>query len=257
MPTALFLSPHLDDVAFSCGGTLLRLAKAGWRTVLGTIFTASVPEPQGFALRCQTDKGLPPSADYMAIRREEDHAFAALAGCTEVRHWPHREAPHRGYESPEALFAGPLPGDTVWESVRDDLASLFDTARPELIFAPQGLGRHVDHLQTIRALLAVCAVERVCWYRDTPYAIRDPGAAPAPALAAADLITCRVTLPAETLADKIAGCTLYASQIGFQFGGADGVRSKLTGFHRSEAGGTESSAESFLAHRDLHPLLPA
>ena len=26
----LAVSPHLDDAAFSCGGTLARLARAGW-----------------------------------------------------------------------------------------------------------------------------------------------------------------------------------------------------------------------------------
>ena len=40
MPTAFsFLSPHLDDVAFSCGGTLLRLADdPRWRVTVCTIF---------------------------------------------------------------------------------------------------------------------------------------------------------------------------------------------------------------------------
>ncbi len=76
MPTALFLSPHLDDVAFSCGGTLLRLTDdPRWRVALCTIFTASVPDPQGFALRCQTDKGIPAEVDYMALRRAEDAAL--------------------------------------------------------------------------------------------------------------------------------------------------------------------------------------
>ena len=74
MPTALALSPHLDDAAFSCGGTLARLAGAGWRVVVATAFTATVPEPSGFALACQLDKGLAPEVDYMALRRDEDAA---------------------------------------------------------------------------------------------------------------------------------------------------------------------------------------
>jgi LmbE family N-acetylglucosaminyl deacetylase len=80
MPTALFISPHLDDVAFSCGGTLIRLTQNGWHTVLCTIFTCSMPNPQGFALACQTDKGLAPDVDYMALRRAEDERFATIAG---------------------------------------------------------------------------------------------------------------------------------------------------------------------------------
>ena len=72
MPSALALSPHLDDAAFSCGGTLAALAAEGWEVVVATLFTASVEAPTGFALACQTDKGLPADADYMAIRRAED-----------------------------------------------------------------------------------------------------------------------------------------------------------------------------------------
>ena len=67
--TALALSPHLDDAAFSAGGTLHALARAGWRVVVATVFTRSVPDPQGFALACQLDKGLDASVDYMALRR--------------------------------------------------------------------------------------------------------------------------------------------------------------------------------------------
>ena len=70
MPTALALSPHLDDAAFSCGGLLASLAQAGWRVVMATLFTGSVAEPKGFALACQLDKGLGPEIDYMALRRE-------------------------------------------------------------------------------------------------------------------------------------------------------------------------------------------
>ena len=259
MPTALFLSPHLDDVAFSCGGTLLRLADdPRWRVVLCTVFAASVEHPQGFALRCQTDKGIAPEVDYMALRRSEDTAFVHAAGADEAWHWQHREAPHRGYGSPAALFAGAHPDDSAWQAVRDDLTALDAACRPDVVFAPQGLGNHVDHLQLIRAVLGVYPAGRgVCWYRDTPYAIREPGAQPSTLLEPCRATHRRVALPPETLERKIADCCLYASQIDFQFGGADGVREKLTAFHRHEAGGTDACAETLLADGDASPLLPS
>ena len=252
MPTALFLSPHLDDVAFSCGGTLLRLADdPAWRVVLCTVFTATVENPQGFALRCQTDKGIAPEADYMALRRAEDRTFAEAAGVDDAWHWELPEAPHRGYESPAELFAGERADDTIWQRVRDDLTSLDAELQPDAVFAPQGLGNHVDHLQTIRAVLGVYPVTgKVCWYRDTPYAIREPDARPAGLLNASPLTQSRITLPDALLARKIDGWCRYASQIGFQFGGVDGVREKLTAFHRAEAGG-HGYAETFLAAADL------
>ena len=260
MPTALFLSPHLDDVAFSCGGALLRLADdPAWRVVLCTVFTATVDNPQGFALRCQTDKGLAPEVDYMALRRAEDRVYAEAAGVDDAWHWEECEAPHRGYDSPSELFAGEHPNDTAWLSVHDQLTSLDAELQPDIVFAPQGLGNHVDHLQTIRAVLGVYpGGDKVCWYRDTPYAIREPGAQPSMLLDTARLTQQRITLPDAILARKIAGCCEYATQIGFQFGGADGVREKLTDFHRAEAGGS-GYAETFLLAPDspFTKLLPS
>ncbi len=262
MPTALFLSPHLDDVAFSCGGTLLRLTDdPRWRVAVCTIFTASVPDPQGFALRCQTDKGIPAEVDYMALRRAEDEAYTASAEVHDTRHWDYREAPHRGYESPAELFAGVRDEDAVWQPLSDDLTKLDDEIRPDLVFAPQGLGNHADHLQTIRATLAVWPIERVVWYRDTPYAIREPAARPTGSLRLEeDLFPCWVPLPSAVLDRKIVGCSLYASQIGFQFGGAVALREKLTAFHEREAS-TDSLiaaayAETFLGHPCVTSTLP-
>jgi len=99
---ALAVSPHLDDAVFSAGALLARLATQGWRVVIATCFTASVPNPRGFALACQLDKGLASSVDYMALRRAEDADACAALGC-EIVHLPFTEAPHRGYEDPLAL----------------------------------------------------------------------------------------------------------------------------------------------------------
>ena len=255
MPTALFISPHLDDVAFSCGGTLLRLADEGWNVILCTIFTASVAHPEGFALRCQTDKGIAPAVDYMELRRAEDVAYAALSNVTDLRHWSFREAPHRGYDSPAELFAGAHETDRIWQPVRDALTALDVEVQPDAVYAPQGLGNHVDHLQTIRAVLGVYPVARVCWYRDTPYAFRDPGAKPAASLPTEKLRLVSDSLPPERLERKIAGCCCYASQLGFQFGGPEGVRETLTAFHRAEAraGSLPTDyAENYLTDPRLH-----
>ncbi len=251
MPTALFISPHLDDVAFSCAGALMRLAASGWDVALLTVFTASVPDPQGFALRCQTDKGLGPDVDYMALRRAEDADFARIVGVEDVRDWPFPEAPHRGYESAADLFAGAHDGDEVWQAIAERLAALAASLAPDVVFAPQGLGNHVDHLQVIQAVCAAGLAPRAVWYRDTPYALREPSAEPFPRLPGG-LLDRAVGID-DVLGRKIAGCCAYASQIGFQFGGPGGVRRKLTEFHRAEAElfGRPGHAERLLAPADI------
>ncbi|MDT7952449.1 MAG: PIG-L deacetylase family protein [Acetobacteraceae bacterium] len=231
MRTALFVSPHLDDVVFSCGGTLAAMADAGWRTVMATCFTATVERPTGFALACQLDKGLGAEVDYMALRRAEDQQAADLLGVETVRWLDLQEAPHRGYESAPALFGDLRDDDDVWRPLAARLRILIEATEPERIFAPQGLGGHVDHRQTIRAVQEVAGGIPTAWYRDTPYAIRNPAAtafvaAPGP-----------VIVPIQATIDhKIAAACAYKSQIGFQFGGAAGVETALRAFADREGG---------------------
>jgi LmbE family N-acetylglucosaminyl deacetylase len=248
MPVALFISPHLDDVAFSCGGTFATLAQAGWQCVLLTVFTRSVPNPTGFALACQTDKGIGPEVDYLALRRAEDTAAAQHLGAADVRWLDLPEAPHRGYHSPAALFADLLPTDDIGPELTTLLATAVAETSPQLVFAPQGLGLHVDHRQVMQAVRAVVPpTVPVLWYRDTPYIIRQPNALPAPELPAG-LPETALPLSEAALAAKIAASQAYASQLGFQFGNTEQVRVKLTQLASAEAqaAGLASAAERFV-----------
>jgi len=224
MPLALALSPHLDDAAFSCGGTLAALASEGWDVVVATLFTASVEAPTGFALACQTDKGMPPEADYMAIRRAEDAEACGRLGARPV--WlPFREAPHRGYGSAAALF-GPLRSDdAVHLDLAQALESLLAEHRPDLLLAPQAIGGHVDHVQAVRAVHLLRPAVPALWWQDFPYLAkrRTHPARPFEGAMAALPGEAR-PIPVEA---KRHACAAYATQLGFQFGGPDGLAQAL------------------------------
>ena len=241
MPTALFLSPHLDDVAFSCGGLLAQLGDAGWRTVLATAFTQSVPNPAGFALECQTSKGLPASLDYMALRRDEDRAAAAILGVHDLHWLDLPEAPHRGYDDAPALFGPMRNGDEVWRPLAAHIQTLLDDLQPALVLAPQGLGNHVDHRQMITAVLTLPRLPCLAFYRDTPYALRNQSARPDVRLSGQGACAAGI---AGGLDRKVAASSAYASQIGFQFGSPAALDQALRAFASSEGGG--SPAERFL-----------
>ena len=212
----LAVSPHLDDAAFSAGATLAALADAGHEVTVLTCFTRSVPDPTGFALACQLDKGLPAEADYMALRRAENDAALAGLGATPVD-LDLPEAPHRGYTSAADLFGGVHPDDDVWHEVADRLTGL--TA--DLWLAPQALGAHVDHLQVLRA---VAALDRpVLWWRDSPYVLRQPDAGAGDALPRG-LAPVRLPQRPDRRADA---CACYRTQLGFQFGGERPMRTAL------------------------------
>lgn len=241
---ALALSPHLDDAAFSAGGTLARLADEGWEVVVATLFTASVPAPTGFALSCQTDKGLAPEVDYMALRRAEDAAACAVLGAQPV--WlALREAPHRGYDSAAALFGPARADDPAERDAAAAMKPLLALLQPSLLLAPQAIGGHVDHVLLVRALHGLGVAVPVLWWRDFPYVAR----AAAPAMPCGALLRDlpEAALPGDS-ARKQAACAAYASQLGFQFGGPAGLARALE---------TAGAAEVFRLQGDASLALAA
>ena len=244
MPHALVLSPHLDDAAFSCGGTLARLVQDGWSVTLCTIFTRSVPSPTGFALACQTDKGVPPEADYMALRRAEDAAACRALGVTPLwLDWP--EAPHRGYHDATALFGPPRADDTAWA-----LAGSLPTMPADLVLAPQAIGGHVDHVLLVLALRR--EVRPILWWIDFPYASRPEAPRPfAPAMTALP----ELHLSGDAAA-RLAACAAYRTQLGYQFGGEAALATALGASGATEhfrVGGPAAPLLSF----GYHSLAPA
>ena len=189
--------------------------------MLVTAFTRSVPNPDGFALACQTDKGLAHDVDYMALRRAEDRRAAHILGVAEVLHLDLPEAPHRGYLSARELFGPPHREDDVGVALRQRLVELGDA---ELVLAPRGLGDHVDHRQLVNAIGNVWSCRRRS-YRDVPYALRmtrperDDD--------------CPVDV-ARLLGRKLDACAAYATQLGFQFGGEAAMRRALSDFAARE-----------------------
>jgi LmbE family N-acetylglucosaminyl deacetylase len=243
MPKALALSPHLDDAAFSCGGTLAALARAGWEVTVVTVFTRSVPEPTGFALACQLDKGLPAEVDYMALRRAEDAEACARLGARAV--WLDLpEAPHRGYPDARALFAAPREEDAIGGPLSQAIAALLEPA-PDLLLAPQAVGGHVDHVRLVEAILAVLPDGLpVLWWTDFPYAARPLRETVRPfAAAMADWPERGIEGDA---AARLAACAAYATQLGFQFGGEEGLRRAL-----AEAGPVERFREQGAARLEV------
>lgn len=223
--TAVALSPHLDDAAFSCGGTLNRLARAGWRVVVATLFTRSVSGPNGFALACQLDKGLGPEVDYMALRRAEDVEAMHALGAEAPIHVALPEAPHRGYGSAQALFEAPLPDDTIVPALRTAIDGILADQSPDLVLAPQAIGGHVDHVQLVGAL---GGLDRpMLWWRDFPYTIRPDVPRRPFADRFATLPERAVTLDAVARDARLAACAAYRSQLGYQFGGPEALRAKL------------------------------
>ncbi len=217
------------------------LADEGHELHVVTCFTRSVPNPTGFALACQLDKGLSAEVDYMQIRREEE-----VRACELLSAQPHwldlPEAPHRGYHSATALFGDLVAADTVQPALKERLGDTVAEIKPDLILSPEGIGHHVDHRQVRRAVTQLPerfpATLFLRWY-DEPYLSRHPEQYPErvtddrPAWSALHEQAERpegevVCLDVTPFADrKITACAAYVTQVSFQFGGQEQIRAGL------------------------------
>ena len=188
----LFVSPHLDDAVFSCGALLAHLARTCPVTVVSVFTAAAPPARWGIAARRQLRTfGMMDAETHFAERRAEDIAVLEEAGAAWI---------HLGYR--DALFrrirenhAGPpgsgraayptfrfhagrgrlAPSDTgLAAEVGAKLGKLIAATQARAVFGPLGVGRHVDHLITRRAVEGL----RPVYFSDFPYsqtAAPDPG----------------------------------------------------------------------------------
>ena len=108
-----------------------------------------------------------------------------------------------------------------------DLRDLLAARRPRLVLAPQAIGGHVDHVQLLAALDCVAVDAPTLWWRDFPYTVREAAPRAPRAARFADLPEVDVALDAGAQARKRLACAAYASQVGFQFGGAAGLARRL------------------------------
>ena len=109
----------------------------------------------------------------------------------------------------------------------DAIAGRIAETAPDLILAPQAVGGHVDHVQGVQALRAAGPSAPILWWRDFPYTVRT--AEPREPLRDlfADLPLHAVRFDAVATARKAAACAAYTTQVGFQFGGPDGLARQL------------------------------
>jgi len=180
-PLLLVVSPHLDDAVLSVGGHLYGLSRAGFVVRVATVFAGSpAGELSPLAREHHQRFGLQRTA--VDDRRREDADALTILGA-ELVHGPFLDAIYRRHPSGSWLCRS---WDDVFNDRLVDLATTRDVAawldglaserRPWALFAPSGIGQHVDHLLTLRAARAVAGSRGwPLWeWWDLPYAIDDP-----------------------------------------------------------------------------------
>lgn len=181
----IFLSPHFDDVVYSCGGTLGVQVSVGLRPLVITIFggaPAADAEISSFAHTTQSKWGLGRlPANIIEARRQEDVAALDLLGVDYL--WlDYPEAIYRGepafYTNDQQLMGGEVHPSDRWidEELAQMLINLQKRLPDTVWYAPLGVGRHVDHQIVCSAADRLTQLgAKINLYEDFPYVARQPG----------------------------------------------------------------------------------
>ncbi len=230
----VYLSPHLDDAALSCGGRIVAQRSAGQRVLVVTLCTASPPAKGPFsalARQFHADWGLPPE-QVVAARLGEDRL--AMERLDADYYWAGRlDAIYRypqAYDSRESLFGIPAPDDPLFGDLRRFFGELRERFAGAAFYAPLGVGSHVDHLVTHAAIRDVLGGD-VQLYEDLYYAVK-PGALEQRMAELEGRFSLTTIAIDATLAQKISAIHAYASQLKELFGSPAAMERDITEYAR-------------------------
>ncbi len=226
----LFLSPHSDDVALSCGGQIATLTRSGEHVIIFTVMAGDPPigfEPTEFTRELHERWNLPDD-EVITARRAEDTQAGKMLGA-DVKFGPYADAVYRVhpednsplYPDENAIFGEVQPDDPVREAKRaaviQAIMNLFELGNDDVVHAPLGLGNHVDH-QLVRDMGKAIALWRpnisLYFYDDYPYSLKGQHVIKA-AANALEVDVARTLRPVDSAAidAKIAAVGCYNSQL--------------------------------------------
>lgn len=225
----IFLSPHLDDVVYSCGGTLGVQVYAGLRPLVITVF-AGIPAANltlsPFAQELHRRWGADPTkepGDITEKRRQED--AAALEYLQADYLWlDYTDAIYRGkptyYNTNRELIGGEVhQGDEeIDQHLAQTLLELQERLPDAAWYAPLGIGRHVDHQIVCSAAdRLVQRGAKIYFYEDFPY-VRREGALQKRIEEFGGQFEPNLVEVSEYLPARIEAAKMYTSQITDTFG---------------------------------------
>ena len=211
----IYLSPHLDDAALSCGGLIWEQSQAGAQVSIWTLCAGFIPSRplSPFAQELHARWRTGPEA--VQLRREEDHQAAERLGAASI----YLDIPDCIYRF-RRLPEGDLPliqGEADLQNAEPEndlvehLAQVLKETLPSgaRVVCPMALGGHIDHR------LARAAAERsglsLLYYADYPYVLRSAQVLAQMELGAWERLPAPISAPALTAwLEAIAG---YSSQI--------------------------------------------
>lgn len=236
----IYISPHLDDAVLSAGGLIHDQARDGKRVEIWTLACGFPPQadlsPLAQVLHFQW--GFASAEETVHQRRAEDERAAAILGVQTV-HFDFPDCIYRRDAEgqplyPMDIFAEPHPADADLPG-RMTAALQSRLAVNDVLVCPLGIGGHVDHVLTRRAVEGLVRSEagglkrRLLYYADIPYWLNHPEAL-APSTNGAQAEFWKVSR--QGLSAWVEGILAYASQLSTLFESLDKMQELIEGYGR-------------------------
>lgn len=233
----IYLQPHFDDAVLSCGGTLAVQGGAGIRPLVITVFGGMPKDNTLSPFAAQTLQHMSLGVDAQVavnIRREEDNAALDALGADTL--WlDFLDAVFRGtppyYPSEQTLFGSVHAGDLALDQqLAEIVQTIHERAPLANIYAPLGIGHHVDH-QLCCSAADRLAQQKVLvrFYEDFPY-VTQPGALAARQQELGMRMEPEMVEISGQVRTKEEAIALYRSQVPHLFQTEDNMRQAVRGY---------------------------
>jgi LmbE family N-acetylglucosaminyl deacetylase len=240
----IYLSPHLDDAALSCGGQIWQQTQAGQSVLIVSIMAGDPPaQISGYAQSLHDRWEL--IVDASAGRRAEDLAACAILGA-DALHWDVPDCIYRYdaqtgepfYLSDPDIFGEIAPAER--ELVDDLVRQLRGLPVHDRLVVPLTLGHHVDH-QLVRLAAEKRMTEQgadlstLSYYEDYPY-VQMPGVLDALIGRERGWRAEVIPLSLAALKAKIDAIAAFQSQLSTFFRDRQDLAAQITAFVEATSG---------------------
>ena len=170
-PHRLFISPHPDDIAYSCFASLVNPPGDLKSTLIVTVFNRSLTALNGFGERGSVE-------GITQVRRKEELLFASTVGCqVQFLEFPDTSVRFTSAYSSSGYISRT---DAIYFKVKKSLSKIIIPFLGKIpIYIPLGIGEHPDHCivrDAVKEIIYESPVQHsphfLLFYEDLPYAIK-------------------------------------------------------------------------------------
>jgi len=232
----IYLSPHFDDAVLSCGGLIWEQTHSGIPVEIWTVNAADPPPGPVSELitRVHSDWKTGSPQETVALRRIEDQNAARRVGAT-VLHLDLVDALYRRTGTGSLMYTRdvfdpihPRENNIVEHTANQIAAGL---TQQDTLVCPLGLGSHVDHIITRKAVEALA--RPVWYYADVPYLFKHENEL-GPAIEGLQAKTFYIS--DHGLAAWLEGIAAYASQISSLFNDLQDMQTQIKKYQAAKNG---------------------